>query len=201
MPKFIIHRLNKLSHLKKINPLDGFECDVINYKNKLIMQHDINKNGNLFNNFLNQINNKQIVFLNVKSSGLVYKILKRIKNKNIFFLDLTFSEIDYLIKKNLSKLIILRNSVYENFDLSSKYFKGIKWVWVDYFQNKKIDLPTYKHIKKYNKKICIVSPELLGKTKKDLIKYAKYLNKNKIIVDAVCTKSKFIKDWKKFYKY
>ena len=201
MAKFIIHRLNKLSQIKNLKPSDNFECDVINFNKTLVMQHDINKKGCLFNDFIKKINNKQTVFLNVKSYGIINKIYKKIKNKNIFLLDLSFSEINFLILKKLTRLIILRCSIYENLDLNQKYFKEIQWIWVDYFQNRKIDYKTYKYIKKYNKKICIVSPELLGKKEDDIKKYAKYLNKNKIKVDAICTKNKFIKIWKKFYNY
>ena len=201
MPKYLIHRINKISEIRNFSLKDGFECDVINYKNKLVMQHDINKKGDLFQKFQSQINKNQIVFLNVKSSGIIKKILKFTLNKNIFFLDLTFSEIDFLIRKKLSKFIVLRYSIYENFNLDSKYFKKIVWIWFDYFQNKKIDYKTYRYIKKHKKKICIVSPELLGKRKAALINYAKYLNKNKIKIDAICTKKKFVKLWKKIYKY
>ena len=201
MAKFIIHRLNKLNQIKNLKTTDSFECDVINFNKRLVMQHDINKNGCSFNNFLKKINNKQTVFLNIKSSGIINKIYKKLKNKNIFLLDLNFSEINFLILKKLTRSIILRHSVYENLNLDLKYFREIKWIWVDYFQNKKISTKTYKYIKKFNKRICIVSPELVGKTEKDLVKYAKYLNRNKIKVDAICTKNKFIKVWKKFYNY
>lgn len=201
MAKFIIHRLNKLSQIKNLKPTDSFECDVINFNKNLVMQHDINKKGCSFFDFIKKINNKQTVFLNVKSYGIINKIYKKIKNKNIFLLDLSFSEINFLILKKFTRLIILRYSIYENLDLNQKYFKEIQWIWVDYFQNRKIDYKTYKYIKKFNKKICIVSPELLGKKEDDIKKYAKYLNKNKIKVDAICTKNKFIKIWKKFYNY
>ena len=117
-----------------------------------------------------------------------------------FFLDISFSEIDLLFKLNLSKKILLRFSCYENFDLSNKYMKKIKWIWFDYFNDLKISIKDYKYFKKYNKKICLVSPDLLGK-KKDILKYIKYLNKNKIIIDAVCVKRENIKVWKNYYNY
>ena len=117
-----------------------------------------------------------------------------------FFLDISFSEIDFLFKLNLSKKILLRFSCYENFDLSNKYMKKIKWIWYDYFNDIKISIKHYKYFKKYNKKICLVSPDLLGK-KKDILKYIKYLNKNKIIIDAVCVKRENIKVWKNYYNY
>ena len=45
-----------------------------------------------------------------------------------------------------------------------------------------------------------MSPDLLGK-KGEIAGYIKYLNKNKIIIDAVCTKKRHATIWKKNYNY
>ena len=97
--------------------------------------------------------------------------------------------------------IILRFSTYEKFDLKIKYFKNIKWIWFDFFNNHYISREEYNYIKKYNKKICLVSPELLGKSKKEVKKFILYLNKNKIFADAICTKYRLINYWKKNYLF
>jgi hypothetical protein len=202
MAKYIIHRVNNKNQIQKDYTIDGFECDINNYKKKLVMHHDLNKKGDTFKKFFFKIDKRQIVFLNIKSSGIINQIINKIKNKrNIFLLDISFSEIDFLLKKNLSKLIILRYSIYEKLNLKSKFFKKVIWVWVDFFQNKKIDFKTYKYIKKYKKKICLASPELLGGKKSAVINYVNYLNKNNIKEKAICTKKEFINAQKRNYKY
>ena len=199
MVKIIAHRVNTLKNLTKLgNDIFGVETDLRYYKDKLILSHDPNAKGDNFNKFLKKTN--KTIFLNIKSSGILKNIIRLVKNKNVFFLDISFSEIDLLFKLNLSKKFLLRFSCYENFDLSNKYMKKIKWIWFDYFNDLKISIKDYKYFKKYNKKICLVSPDLLGK-KKDILKNIKYLNKNKIIIDAVCVKQENIKIWKDYYNY
>jgi len=199
MVKIIAHRINTLKNLTSLdNNIFGVETDLRYYKNKPILSHTPNIKGENFDQFLNKTN--KTIFLNIKSSGILKNIISLVKNKNVFFLDISFSEIDFLFKLNLSKKILLRFSCYENFDLSNKYMKKIKWIWYDYFNDIKISIKHYRYFKKYNKKICLVSPDLLGK-KKDILKYIKYLNKNKIIIDAVCVKRENIKVWKNYYNY
>mgnify|MGYP001158646006 FL=1 len=201
MPLFINHRINNLVDLKKIKIDEGIEADVRDFKNDIILSHDPYKNSEKFNKFIKYFDNKFII-LNIKSYGIIKDILKLIKRKkNFFFLDLHFSEIDYLIKKNLDEKIILRFSIYEKFDLRKKYFRKIKWIWYDFFKNKYLTKKEIIYFKKHKKKICIVSPELLNKGKKNIIKYIDYLNKNDIKVDAVCCKNKSIILWKKLYKF
>jgi len=199
MVKFIIHRVNSSKKISKLNnDIFGLEADLRDYKKKLILSHEPKTNGEEFHQFLKRT--EKTIFLNIKSSGILRDIIKLVKNREVYFLDISFSEIDYLIKHNLSKKIILRFSCYENFDLSNKYFKKIKWIWYDYFNQIKITKKHYKYFKKYNKKICIVSPDLLGR-KKDILKYIKYLNINKLIINAVCVKKENVEIWKKNYNY
>ena len=117
-----------------------------------------------------------------------------------FFLIWHF-QIDFLIRMKLTHKVILRYSVYERLNLDLTYFKKIIWIWFDFFQNKKIDYKTYRYIKQRGKKICIVSPDLLGKKLSDVNKFIQYLNIKKIKVDAICTKKKYLKTWKEKYNY
>ena len=201
MPIFIAHRINKVNDLLKVNPKDGIETDIRDFNKKLVLSHNPYKNSEKFKKFI-KFTKRRLIFLNIKSYGIIKDILKIVKNKkNIYFLDLAFSEIDYLINKKLSDKIVLRFSIYEKFDLQKKYFKKIDWIWYDFFKNKYISKKEYLYLNKFKKKICIVSPELLNKSKQDVIKLIKHLNKNNINVDAICTKNKFIVVWKKYYKY
>ena len=136
MVKIIIHRVNKIKNYNKLKNFYGIETDVRDYGKKLILSHDPHKNGEDFFKFINNVN--KIVFLNIKSSGLLKKILRFIKNKKIFLLDISFSEFNYLYEKNLLDRVLLRFSSYERFDFKKKYFKKIEWIWYDYFNDLKI---------------------------------------------------------------
>ena len=199
MPLFLNHRINSLKELNKVHLKEGIEIDVRDYKNKIVLSHDPFNNGELFDKFLKKIKNRMTI-LNVKSFGLINLILKKTKKKNnFFFLDLCFSEIDKMIKLGFSNKIVLRFSKYEKFDLKNKSFKNIKWIWYDYFDEKIISKSDYLYIKRNKKKICIVSPDLLGAKKEKVLKFIKYLNKNKFKIEAICTKNNFIKYWKENY--
>ena len=76
MAKYIIHRVNKITQIKNGLSEYGIECDVNNFNRKLVMQHDLNKNGDKFYDFIKIIKKNKIIFLNIKSSGVIKKTLK-----------------------------------------------------------------------------------------------------------------------------
>ena len=199
MVKIIAHRINKVNQLKDISKHFGIETDARDYKNHIVLSHDPYRSGEKLKSFIKKT--KKTIFLNVKSGGLLDQILPLIKKKDVYFLDLSFSEINYLISKNLSKKIILRSSILEKLDLENKYYKKMEWIWYDYFGYKKISKKDYLYFKKFKKKICLVSPELLGKNKNHVFNYIKYLNKQKIKIDAVCTKNLYSYLWLNYYNY
>ena len=89
------------------------------------------------------------------------------------------------IKKKIFNQSI-RFSKYENLP-KTNFLKKIKWIWLDTYDGFP-DQKILKLLKRKKKKICLVSPELQGYDKKyiDIIK--NILKKEKIIVEAVCTK-------------
>ncbi len=198
MVKIIAHRINKIKDYKNLNDFYGIETDIRDHNQKIILSHDPFQNGEDFFKFIKYID--KTVFLNIKSFGLLKKILNYIKKKKIYLLDISFSEFHFLYKHNLSNKILLRFSSYEKHKLDEKFFKKIEWIWFDYFNGKRIKKKDYLYLKKHKKKICLVSPDLLGK-KGEITGYIKYLNKNKIIIDAVCTKKRHATIWKKNYNY
>lgn len=198
MVKIIVHRINKMQDYKDLDNFYGIETDIRDHNKKIVMSHDPFRDGEDFLKFLKQVD--KTIFLNIKSSGLLNKVLKYIKKKKVFFLDISFSEFDFLYKQNLSSKILLRYSSYEKYKLEEKYFKKIKWIWFDFFNQIKITKKDYLYLRKHNKKICLVSPDLLGRNR-EILRYIKYLNKNKIIVDAVCTKKENAFIWRKNYNY
>ena len=84
MTKFIAHRINKISELNKIKSFDGIELDVRDNNNKLILSHDPGNRGEKFETLLKKVK-KKIVFINIKSFGILKKIIPITKNSNFLY--------------------------------------------------------------------------------------------------------------------
>ena len=186
------HRVNTSKELKKININFGVEVDLRSKNKNIYLHHDPFKKGELFSKWIKSFKHKLIV-LNVKEEGLEPKILSILKRNNVrnyFFHDQTFSS----LMKNMHKTkVSIRYSEFEGLKKIDKLFNSIKWLWVDNFTEIKINKKFYSYLKKKKVKICIVSPELVKKSRsKEIKKVISYLKKNKFKIDAVCTKnSKF----------
>ena len=203
MVKYIAHRQNKLTALDRLkNSFFGLELDIRSSSKNIVLDHDPFKKGLDFFKNLNLLK-KFFLLIDVKSSGISIKLCNILKRKNIKFLLLNLShpELIEMINRGFAKNLFLRFSLYEKLDLSKKKLNQIKWVWVDFFESYKISSKEYSYLKKYKKKICLTSPDLVGLKEDSIRKYIKYLNNNKIKVDMVCVKQKNVKVWKKLYKY
>lgn len=190
----ILHRVNTISKLKKTDISYGVEIDLRSSNNKIILHHDPFKKGIPFTEWIKHYNHKMIV-LNVKEEGLeeqIIKILKKNKIKNFFFHDQTFSS---MLKNMKNTKVSIRFSEYENICNKEKIFKFVKWVWIDNFTKIPNDKIFYKYLKKKNIKVCLVSPELVLKSRvKEISKIKKYVKKINLNFFAVCTK--YPKLWK-----
>lgn len=208
----IIHRVNKISDIKKIEYLHGVEVDVRYYQKNIILNHDPfhNKKNNYdkLDDFIREYKKKHTgkVILNIKSEGIEKKCIK-IMNKNNFtnwfFLDLSMP---YFVKyanisnsrkiKNFSsENLAVRFSEFEPIEYAISFSNKAKWVWVDCFKKMPLNKKNYNILKKCKFKICLVAPELQKHKIKETIKFQKILKKNKIKIDAVCTKRADL--WKK----
>jgi len=183
------HRINTSRELKKINVNFGVEIDLRSKNKDIYLHHDPFKKGELFSNWIKSFKHRLIV-LNVKEEGLepkILSILKRNNVKNYFFHDQTFST---LIKNMHKTKVSVRYSEFEGLKKINKLFNSIKWIWIDNFTEIKINKKFYSFLKKKKVKICIVSPELVKKSRsKEIKKVISYLKKNKFKIDAVCTKN------------
>ena len=190
------HRVNNSKDLIKLNKRFGVEIDLRSQKKDIYLHHEPFKKGELFSKWIKNYNHKLII-LNVKEEGLekpILKILRKNKINNFFFHDQTFSS----MLKNMSKTkVSIRYSEFEELKKIDILFKKIKWLWVDNFNKLEIDKKLYKLLKRQKVKICLVSPELVKKSRlNEIKKIILFLRKNKIIIDAVCTKRPEL--WLKF---
>ena len=184
----IKHRINTIRNLNKTDKNFGVEIDLRSDKKNIYLHHDPFKKGVLFKKWIKYYKHK-IMVLNVKEEGLeksILKILKKYRIKNFFFHDQTFST----LLKNMSKTkVSVRYSEFENLKNIKHLFKRIKWIWIDNFSGIKLEKKFYSYLKRKKVKICLVSPELVKKSRiSEVKKIILYLKKNNFTIDAVCTK-------------
>ena len=193
---YIAHRINTINQLKKLDNKYGIEIDIRDNGKDLIVVHDPLKKGILLKSFL-KFYKHRILIANIKSERIEDEVIKLFKKNNIinyFFLDSSFPKIIDLIKKRFKK-IALRVSFYESITTAKKLKGKVNWIWFDTFKGIPKSLNELKYLKyNLNYKICLVCPKLHNQSNLLNSKQIKLIKKNKLI-DAVCTKEKFFKEW------
>tara|TARA_B100000780_G_scaffold269152_1_gene227744 strand:- start:121 stop:717 length:597 start_codon:yes stop_codon:yes gene_type:complete len=191
----IVHRINKIKLLKNLDIKYGVEIDVRDSGRTLVIQHDPFKKGLQLHEFLSSYRQKGLLLIDVKSEGIEYqilKILKKFKIKNFFFLNSTYPIIINLINK---KKNFIRVSDFESFENIYKFKGKIKWVWLEIYKKVNLTRKQILYLKNNRIKVCMVSPELHGGNVNDIARIQTIIKNNKIQIDAVCVKQKFIKYW------
>jgi len=196
--EFICHRINTLNELKNIEKQFGVEIDLRDdhKSGQLILAHDPFINGNYFEDYLQEYKNGTLI-LNIKSERIeleCLKLLEKYKINNYFFLDSSFPMIYLLNKDFKNNNNACRFSEYENINNFLDNKNMFSTLWVDCFTKFPLNKKNYEYIKKENKKICIVSPELQKQPEK-IIEYRNYIIQNNIFPDMICTKSYNIINW------
>lgn len=195
--EFIAHRVNTLKELNLLSDEYGVELDLRdNLNGRIYIQHNPFEEGEDFEQYLKNYHHGTMI-LNIKSERIEHKVLEMIRFyniKNYFFLDSSFPMIKLLSDMG-EKNIALRFSEFEGLDTIKNMAGKVNWVWIDCFTKLPINKDSYMELKSLKYKLCMVSPELEGQPEK-LENYKKFLQDNKIIMDAVCTKVYNIEKWK-----
>jgi hypothetical protein len=191
--ELIIHRVNKINDLKKLDKKFGVEIDLRIYGGKIVLNHEPYQNGDSFDEYLSEYNHGTLV-LNIKETGIEDEVLKKVRKKgvkNFFLLDV---ELPFFFKslKKKEKALASRLSFYEPIELSKKFSGKINWIWIDTIKNfevlnkHKVDLAKFK--------ICLVSPEFWGKPKL-LNKYIKKFDKIGLQINSLMISKKNLKKY------
>lgn len=197
--KFIKHRVNTISELKNLKSKYGVEVDLRSYKKEIILNHEPFEQGVLFEDWIKEYQHDCLI-LNIKEEGIEKKILSILEQKqikNYFFLD---QSLPMLIKKSIggNKKTAIRFSSYESFDTVLKFKDLVDWIWIDYYEYYPLNKEIISHIKQFNLKTCLVSPELQGYSIESIQKAQHSIKSFISSIDAVCTKD--IDLWHKFCK-
>lgn len=195
--QYIAHRINTLEELEKL-PLDlGAEIDIRDHGGRLILQHEPFMEGVNLEDFLRNYQHSSLI-LNIKSERIEHEVTRLLKKYNVrdyFFLDSSFPMI-YQLSQSGEKNIALRFSEFEGLDTIIAMRGCALWVWVDCFSKLPLDAKSYQQIKNAGYKLCLVSPDLVGRPQ-DIDKYHDYLISQKMTFDAICVKVQNIQKWEK----
>lgn len=188
--RLIVHRRNTLSKLLSTDPKYGVEVDVRSKGNRLIIHHDPFEDGEFFDQWINSYRHGTLI-LNVKEEGLESRLIALMHSKGIsdyFFLDQSFP---FLLKWSNSgeHRCAVRISEFEPIQTALALAGKVDWVWVDCFSFFPLSEQDAIELKNAGFKICVVSPELQGRSPElEVSKLASMLKQRNISPDAICTK-------------
>ncbi len=188
--KLIAHRRNTLNELIATPAKYGIEVDIRSYGDKLVIHHDPFIEGESFEAWLAVYQHGTLI-LNVKEEGLEERLIELMKTRGIvdyFFLDQSFP---FLIKwsKAGERRCAVRVSEFENIETALTLTGKVDWVWVDCFTNFPLSREDAQRLKNSGFRLCLVSPELQGRSAEiEIPQLARLLAGRGIEADAVCTK-------------
>ncbi|MFA5142297.1 MAG: hypothetical protein WC471_04985 [Candidatus Woesearchaeota archaeon] len=191
----IIHRINKISELKKVPLQYGVEVDIRTYNNQLILNHEPFQDGDKLDEYLAEFKNAFII-LEIKEEGIEKEVIKLCEKYGIedyFLLSVSFPFI-YLLSKQGIRKMAARFSEFEDINTCLTMKHKIEWIWVDTFENNPLSAENYRLLKDAGFKICIVCPERWGRST-DISEYTNYFKSSDIRLDAVMTSYKHVNDW------
>mgnify|MGYP003682107879 CR=1 FL=1 len=192
--EIIIHRVNTIAKLKKIQVEFGTEIDVRSRGSNLILNHEPYENGEYLIDYLDEYKHGTII-LNIKESGIENDVIKLIsqrpKIKNYFLLDVEFPFIFQSLEEPF-KNIAVRFSEFETIENLNKLAGKMEWVWIDTFKHFPVqegDIATLNGFKK-----CLVCPERWGRPN-DIYNYKMSMKNLNFKVDAVMTDKNYAELW------
>jgi hypothetical protein len=188
--KIIAHRRNKASELQATPTQYGIELDLRSQGQDVIIHHDPFAQGELFADWLNHYRHGTLI-LNVKEEGLEERLIGMMKECHIedyFFLDQSFP---FLIKWSGKgeRRCAVRVSEFETIETALTLAGRVEWVWVDCFTRFPLNGAQARQLHNAGFKLCLVSPELQGRSaEQEIAALRQLLRSEGIAPEAVCTK-------------
>jgi len=188
--KLIAHRRNTVRELQVTNPVYGVEVDIRSEGQRLIIHHDPFVAGESFEEWLDSYRHGTLV-LNVKEEGIEARLTALAASKGIedfFFLDQTFP---FLVRSFRAgeRRCAVRVSEFESVETALTLAGKVDWVWVDCFTRFPLTCEEAGRLHGAGFKLCLVSPELQGRSPEaEIPALASLLRSRRITAEAVCTK-------------
>jgi hypothetical protein len=195
--KLIAHRRNTVVELESTPPSYGVEVDVRSHGEHLIVQHEPFAEGESFDDWVAAYRHGTLI-LNVKEEGLEQRLLGCMNDRGIedfFFLDQSFP---FLVKTSGKgeRRSAVRVSEFEPIETALALANRIDWAWVDCFTRFPLDRADWHRLKDAGLRLCIVSPELLGRAPEEEVRgLRRAFAEWGVAPDAVCAKLHAIPLW------
>ncbi len=189
--KLIRHRRNQIEELRATPNIYGVEIDIRSWGNDLVLHHDAFVDAERFDDWLKEYRHGTLI-LNVKEEGLEDAVLDRMRRfgiEDFFFLDQSFP---FLVKtaKTGEHRCAVRVSEFESIDTALSLQGMVNWVWVDCFTRFPLNRQDADRLHDAGFQLCLVSPELQGRTGPAEIEAMRaLLSDREISCEAVCTKT------------
>lgn len=182
----IKHRVNTVKELKETPKEFGIEVDIRTWGKDLILHHEPFEKGELLEDFLRNYEHAFII-LESKVERIEPKIIELAETYGIddyFLLSVNPPFMWVLTNKGVRKMSV-RFSELESVETCLLWAGKADWVWVDTWTTLPLDKERYDKLKKHFK-ICLVSPDMLGRPH-EIAVYKKFFADNNMEIDAVCT--------------
>ena len=191
LPEIIAHRRNTIALLDGTPRDHGVEVDIRSFGDRLIIHHDPFVDGLDFDAWIDRYAHGTLI-LNVKEEGLEERLLAIMESKGIarfFFLDQSFPFLLRTARRGERRCAV-RVSEYESVETALALVDMVDWIWVDIFTDTPPEPRGLQRLKAAGFRLCLVSPELQGRTvEKEIPRLRDHFVQHQIVVDAVCTKN------------
>lgn len=186
----IAHRRNTLAELAAVPPRHGVEVDIRTRADRLIMCHDPYVDGEDFEGWIAAYRHGTLI-LNVKEDGLEPRLLGLMQRHGIedfFFLDQALPTLVRMTRQGEGRCAV-RVSEFETVETAMRFAGKARWIWVDCFTRFPLAPAESARLVGAGFELCLVSPELQGRTDPSEIAAMRgLLERERHAVAAVCTK-------------
>lgn len=187
--EIIAHRRNRIEELVATPAEQGVEVDIRSDGGRLVIHHDPFAEGEEFDRWIDHYRHGTLI-LNVKEEGLEGRLQAIMGDRGIdrfFFLDQSFP---FLIRtaRQGERRSAVRVSEYESVETALAVAPLVDWAWVDCFSRFPLDRISAARLVEAGLKLCVVSPELQGRSADEIDILRELLAAEDIQADAVCTK-------------
>ena len=190
--RFIAHRRNTTAELAATPTGYGVEIDLrAAAGGRIVLHHDPFRSGEDFADWLRSFRHRTLI-LNVKEDGLEERAAALVRARGIedyFFLD---QPVPSLLRCAAlgERRCAVRVSEFEPVEMALRFAGRVGWVWVDCFTRLALTGSEAGRLRDAGFKLCMVSPELQGRTAAHEIPgMARLVAERGIAPDAVCTKA------------
>ena len=188
--EIIAHRRNAIQELVETPLSYGVEVDIRTFRGRLVLNHEPFEDGVALDEWLRYYEHGTMI-LNVKEDGLEEMVLDLLAKHDIrrfFFLDQPFPTLIKLGRRGERRCAV-RVSEFEVPGSALAASPYVDWVWIDCFTRFPLNRAGLEELREAGLSLCIVSPELQGRTRDaDIRDFIAEFARLGVVPEAVCTK-------------